>query len=45
MSLVLITLLCLMTAGLPSLLPFPFDLPDGGLIAVTLFNNAKQSLI
>jgi len=45
MSLVLIMLLCLMTAGVSSLLSFPFDLPDGGLIAVTLLYNAKQSFI
>ena len=45
MSHVLITLLCLTATGVCSLLPFPFDLPDGGLIAVTLFNNVKQSFI
>jgi len=45
MSHVLITLLCLRATGVCSLLPFPFNLPDGGLIAVTLFYNAKQSFI
>ena len=45
MSHVLITLLCLTATTVCSLLPFPFDLPNGGLVTVTLFNNAKQSFI
>ena len=45
MSHVLITLLCLTATGVCSLLPFPFDLPDGGLVTVALSQSIKQTLI